>query len=357
MIKKNALIEGFRFLFSIIICLHHFRIFSDVMPYGGGYLCVDFFCIISGYFLARYCDKLNRKPYIKDISQYFAGRWIRLFPYYIFAWLTALITQIFILEKKLTLGSSYYIREALMIEFYCMPSGERLNPPDWYCGYLLMAILIILIIRALFKEKIFYIFVFFLGIAGYLYLAIVLGILNIFPINECIISIALIRITAGICMGCAANKLSQIIKEKWPGNIGIKYVGLFIAMIYILYMTLYDSGYSFTDYIVVFLFWVAFTVVISNEGICLNDKMTHLFTYLGSLSYAIYLLHYTVVRLFVKYRWFESYDWKCVSVIFIVVVAISAIIFINILKFLEIIYHKFIVKTCQSIHRRLKNKL
>lgn len=49
--KKQG-VELYRFIMTIIICLHHFRLYAETtLPYGGGYLAVDFFFILSGYII------------------------------------------------------------------------------------------------------------------------------------------------------------------------------------------------------------------------------------------------------------------------------------------------------------------
>ena len=47
--QYNIALDISRILFTTFIMLHHFRGYSDVMPYGGGYMATDFFFMLSGY--------------------------------------------------------------------------------------------------------------------------------------------------------------------------------------------------------------------------------------------------------------------------------------------------------------------
>ncbi len=80
---KNIYIEAWRFIFSLYIVIYH--VCGHV--YGirsGGYISVDVFFIISGYLLAYVQIEKNRSP-----IQYLKGRFLRLFPMYIIAFVIA----------------------------------------------------------------------------------------------------------------------------------------------------------------------------------------------------------------------------------------------------------------------------
>ncbi|MCM1498457.1 MAG: acyltransferase [Clostridium sp.] len=327
--EKNASIEATRFVCSIVVCLHHFRMFSDVMPYGGGYLGVDFFLIISGYFLAKGNSGNIEDGKIRKTAKYFWSRWKRLFPQYICIWFIALIVRLLVIEKPITWGIHYYIREALMIEICCLPSGERVIPTDWYCGYLLMALVIVFAVRSFFDKKYFDWSALTAGGVCYLILSLCYGHLNLYPQYACIICIALLRAVAGVLMGCAAQRVSGILNrgacEKWDK--WKKCICLFLGSVFILYMTLYDNAYRITDFLVVFVFWFLFVYGITDERIRPGQNLSRVFRYLGRLSYTIYLIHYVIVQIFVRFSLFIGKDWKLVSVIFLIlVVAVAALI-------------------------------
>ena len=54
--KRNGKIEFLRFLFSLIIVVHHSRMFlgDEISPFLGGSLAVEFFFFVSGYLMMAY---------------------------------------------------------------------------------------------------------------------------------------------------------------------------------------------------------------------------------------------------------------------------------------------------------------
>lgn len=46
----------YRYLFAFIICILHIKeYYGDNYPFGGGYLAVEFFLVLSGYLMMKEC--------------------------------------------------------------------------------------------------------------------------------------------------------------------------------------------------------------------------------------------------------------------------------------------------------------
>lgn len=75
--QKNIAIEALRFLFMIIICVHHL----GGTPMKHGYIAVEFFFMLSGVMLM----KTFMKPSHKGVVEYSWGRIKRLYPEYFIA--------------------------------------------------------------------------------------------------------------------------------------------------------------------------------------------------------------------------------------------------------------------------------
>lgn len=66
--QKNGAIEFYRFLFSMIIGLLHFRGYGKLpknTAFNGGYLGVEFFFIVSGYFLMKQYEKESNETNVR----------------------------------------------------------------------------------------------------------------------------------------------------------------------------------------------------------------------------------------------------------------------------------------------------
>ena len=72
--KRNIPIEFFRFLFICVICLWHFS--NVAMFVKHGYIAVEFFFILSGFYLY----KNYRQDPEKDTFEYVLNRFKKLFP-------------------------------------------------------------------------------------------------------------------------------------------------------------------------------------------------------------------------------------------------------------------------------------
>lgn len=88
---RNGNIELLRFLFSVVIVLLHAMI--EEIPFRGGYLCVEFFFILSGYFMAASIAQKTRSEcktesidgIILESIKYVIRRIKSIFPYIFFS--------------------------------------------------------------------------------------------------------------------------------------------------------------------------------------------------------------------------------------------------------------------------------
>lgn len=90
---RNRAIEFYRFLFAVIICLYHFRMKGNFGPtpvaFIGGYLGVEFFALVSGFFLMPAIEKASALPASSErevlslVGSFTLRRFARLYPQYI----------------------------------------------------------------------------------------------------------------------------------------------------------------------------------------------------------------------------------------------------------------------------------
>lgn len=82
--EKNLSIEAFRFIFMTLLCLHHIEGMVHIMNHG--YLVVEFFFMVSGYFLyasfLRNPDRGTLDYTIKRLKRFFVEYTIALVPIY-----------------------------------------------------------------------------------------------------------------------------------------------------------------------------------------------------------------------------------------------------------------------------------
>lgn len=315
--SRKREIELLRLLCTIAVCMHHLRYCSEDLPYGGGYLAVDFFFIISGFYLRKsYMNKVKNAD--TGIMKYIKNRYIRLFKDYFVAFVMALLVNVFLFRLDVISNLWLYIKEAFMVEIGCIESGARMNPPDWYCGYLFLSSIIVWVIQKYIHNKIRMLSL-VAAIILYVIMAISIGHLCIFPLDSCVISLALIRALAGQLIGVflAESMENKRIIEIPKSSKKVLFGGLILIVSYFLF---WDMAFSLTDYLCVFLFIVLIYVGQTVEFGFLSLMNEKIWNALPDLLYAIFLNHYIVVKVFAYYNVLQYADWKMISILYIVVV-------------------------------------
>lgn len=323
---RNVSVEFLRVLFTFVICLHHFRMYSDSMPYGGGYIAVDFFFIISGYYTAehfRNFDDNGRR--IRGGLAYLLSRYRRLIGTYIISFFLEVLCRIVFFKEKFLGTIRGYVCELFMLEIGGNSSKDRINPPDWYCGILLIAtvILVIIIVAGINKIP----SPFYLGTACFIYAVLFYkyGHVNIYPQYVGIAYMSIFRGLAGLMTGTWLNRITGKTYHGEKRNLSLISI---VLLIWILYMTLWDNAYSYTDYLVIAAFIFVFYTCILGYIQINNEKLSKTILLMGRISYSIYLNHYLVALIFSKTRVFCRCDWKLISAVYLFcVILVSAIVY------------------------------
>ena len=318
--QYNIALDIYRILFTTMIMLHHFRSYSDVMPYGGGYMATDFFFMLSGYLMyitANIHDK-------KSATGYIIGRYKRLvIPLITCNLILICLLQIFT-GYRLSNGLLGFAKENLMIEFFTCDISERFNPPMWYLGTLFLATIICCPILYFSKlhnlDKITKVLMGII-IGAYIILVFMNGSGNIYTESATVFAWkSVLRGIGGMSVGIIIATIP--IKTK---TINIKWVVFGVFVIIYLYLMAWNNGYTRFDILTYIL--IAFGVVLckSLPGVN-NPKITFTIILLGKASYYAYIIHYPIIRLIDYYRIYDGLDWKIYSIIFVSSIWIIAIL-------------------------------
>ena len=336
LVKKNIRkkeVEVLRIWFTIAVCMHHLRYCTEILPYGGGYIAVDFFFIVSGFYLRKYFVKKEESGKNSTFS-YMKKRYIRLMKDYIPAFIVAMIINILVFDFDIMGNIFLYVKEGLMIELGCINSGLRMNPPDWYCGYLLISSGLVYIILKIVRKRV-GIFSFCMSLIAYIWLGTMYGHINIFPLQSCIISWALLRAIAGQMAGIFLYELFNLfgMNKIFPRSKLKILFGVLLA--FISYMLFWDMAYSLKDYLCVFLLGVLFYLSLMVDFRVLTYISPKMWNMLSELTYVIFLNHYIIVKLFGYFNVFHYGDWKIVSLFYIFIVFFFSILMLQLRKNLE----------------------
>lgn len=79
--KRSGNVDLARFIASILIMTHHIFYFGYNNPFSGGWIYVEFFLIITGYFTAKHFDGKNYDNAMKESVIYTIKKFIPFLPY------------------------------------------------------------------------------------------------------------------------------------------------------------------------------------------------------------------------------------------------------------------------------------
>lgn len=293
---RNRTVEFYRFFFVCVIYILHARnynaqwFFQDG-TFRGGYLAVEFFFILSGFFIAKKCQKEKDNiqndaiPEFRSVK-FFVYRYKKLMPQYLISIVVLFIAQSILLDTfdlKDTLLNSF--SEIIGCSIFWRP-GRAINLHLWYVSGLIWAGA--LVYYLMLKHKNFSICVLFpfslLFFIGYAYTSV--GHIDLTPAYEVQI-LAFFRAFVEIGFGCVLYNIYTYIRDKKfnPIVMTIIEAALFAAIVFIMWQTRQTT----TDFIAVFLIGAFVLVTMLNHGYLsklLNNSISEV---LGSISYPMYL--------------------------------------------------------------------
>lgn len=274
----------------------HFRNYGDFgkapTAFFGGYLAVDFFFIVSGYFLMQQWEKEQIRNL--EISAGFStwcfvkSRFLRLLPEYLLAFITLAILLICLQQMSIKQIMINGFWEILMLRLSGLGSG--INGIFWFVSALLLGSAIVWFLLCKFKDDYIYFGIptLFLLINAYFYQKY--GYVDLTSSNfSFIVSDGLLRAIAEIGLGCICYKVSIYIKQKMNGRFRgrqtILELILFCFIVAIMWRTRRDAK----DFIMIAMIAAFIILIMQNNSYLskfLNNKISF---FLGVISYGLYL--------------------------------------------------------------------
>lgn len=291
--KRNYAIDFFRMVFMIIICVHHFQGSIDATFIYSGYLCVEFFFILSGFYLFQSFQK-NKE---QDALQYTIKRVKRMYPHYIFSLIICLLAVVCsqVIKNDFDVVNIIYkiLAELFMVQNIGFFNGG-LNTPLWYISVLIIGGYIIYGILKK-DEKV------FLRILGPIFIIFTFNLIksnsntieNWNSING--LYLPLLRGMADLMIGCLLAEILNKYSNKIDFLIEKRKIIAFIAEIstYVLlaYIILFQTDYEMYCLI---LFPLLIIFAYSQKSISSKLFNREIYKNNGNLTYAMYLNHSAV---------------------------------------------------------------
>lgn len=325
--KKQG-VELYRFLMTIMVCLHHFRLYAETtLPFGGGYLAVDFFFILSGYFLYAHSVKKeisHTTEVLQKTVEYAIDRYKRLFLQYVLVLFFSIVVYVFVLQFDIDIFQMRgWAAKIFMLDGIYVHTQLNIMPQGWYCSVLWMDSILIYFMCVRFGQKFVKKAALMLAVGIYVILFWRYGHLNLYTQFGFGITIGVFRGFAGLCLGCALGNL-EIGERKRSKKTGWIDIAVFLVSTGIVfYALLWNTAYNKSDYVILLFFVVILYYLLGDNNISRFFGKYDL-SKLGKISYDMYLTHHVIAVVFNNFNWFRSCDWKIASAAYLVVVIICS---------------------------------
>lgn len=347
--RKNYYIELLRFIFCVIILLHHSGFVSEngsgIFPSGG--VIADAFFMLTGYFACAHMARhsINLENAMGYSVKYTLSKIKRVLPYTTFG-----ILIVYIPEFLHTRGASFGVivnkLYTMTVELLLLPAtgiikmdlGTVRNAPLWYLSALLPALPVAMFISLKWKDifKNYLVWLLPLSIQGWF----VVRFGGALPWMDFagFINSGVIRGFSGIVMGFGIYYMSQIglnhSASSHTGHNGdnkslkIKRLIFTFAEILLLALIIINiirgvGGYDEVGTI----YLIYFMLTISLSGLSYTSNINiKFFSYLGKLSLPIYCIHWGIYRLASGYLADFSFAMSVTIVVIICVITAAILV-------------------------------
>ena len=305
---RNNIVEFFRFIYSLLVVGYHVQMTYEDDVYDlfeNGAIAVEYFFLLSGYFLARSLEKLakDEKTNIFLKIYYFMKNKITALLNVHFLSIIAIIIIIACCDSKpfadKFLPGIPSIFLVHMIIVWSADFDKALIVPEWYISSMLICMLFMVLFYLLLCKLLKGIYVTTILIGILCIITIITGLATSWKFNQNMIYN--IRAWSEMCIGMYSYYVSISIKDKAYSdciNIILKIVEM-IGYIVPAIVGIIPYNLDFKTYAVgvIFIFVAVFITFAEKGNIVKNEKVNFVFGYLGAISLPIYLFHPVIISL------------------------------------------------------------
>ena len=305
--KKNGFLEILRFLFAMMIFIHHSGFLaSDGADYPfktAGFFAVEFFFILTGALAMRHIEANRTKAEafpMKYSVDYTVSKLMRVWPYaaigiflsYVFYFLTA--------DYSRRILDVIFYRWNIIFELFFLPMTSvmdislytYLNTPLWYLSVLLIALPLVMYLALKFRDGFVNYFMFLIPLILHGYLINKFGSIGNWGEYTLFTYSGVIRGLADLMLGMCAYSLGMKAKELIADHKAVATAAEIILYAFAIYT--FSSNVDGYTYEAAVIFLTA-AVGISISGESFTSKIGGTVPmFLGSLSLPIYCFHWPV---------------------------------------------------------------
>lgn len=322
--SKNGFIELCRFVFMLGIVSHHAMFLSDdpgYIPIWGGYISVEFFFILTGYFMYASC---SRRPLVedeKDSAIYqVLHKFKKFYPYFFISWCTVFIMlhiesgnanfRVFIWDFIFGIPQLLFLQCAGLAG-----TGGNYNGTMWFASALMMGILIVYPLMRLGKKYFVTAIAPALSLICYGYVMKIGASLG--SVNEWAgpFQAGCLRAIGGLCLGSVCCYIVDHIPRHHLTKHGDTLASLFQLGLVVLILFLMARTYGYTDIIQVILFGVLIIISFAEDTAVNQFFNKKVFFALGRFSMIIFVTQSVAYAAPSLLFYPESWGWRYITYI------------------------------------------
>lgn len=336
--QRNGKVDLLKFLFSVTVAIYHFNATVEYPNeiLNTAYIAVEFFFMVSGYFMAKSLSKFeNRKniDVLKESLIFMKKKYFSIFPYHVYAYVLTIALWIPYFELS--------IKSWLIKVFNSIPSffllkmfGFNISSwlmAEWYLSSMLIVMFILTPIIIKYRKLFTYYFAPILSLA---FIAVVFKkchTLNVFVLKDNLVWLGNIRAFAEIAIGCIIYEVTEKgIFDKLDRKVLMlaEFTCYLITFLYI--FKDYELSLEPSVFFILTL-GVALTFDKKTSVKFLNNKFV---SFLGKFSLAVYLCHPAARYCTTKNEWIYGgyYSQMIIFLIYTFLISLTCILAVDLLK-------------------------
>ena len=292
------------FIFALVVLMvhtHGLRPQNTNYLFCGGYIAVEFFLILSGYFATKYIlDSSDNNSAGANALKYTVRQVKKVVP--------AVVVTVFFNYAVIFAFGNIDLQDMpyMLYEMLLLPQSgiykTFINLPLWYISAYVICLPVFLYLLGKFKDFFFNIGVIIVPLIIYGFICRNNVHLDIWNFSSGIPFVGLLRVFAGLCMGANCFRMVHIFKKiRFNIPIGLAMLGAVLA-----YCMFFQKTYA--DYFLVLLMMLALAAILSarEEKACSGNKVL---LFLGKWSMYLYmsywLIRYIVPKVFLQMSYYE----------------------------------------------------
>ena len=354
--KHNGVISIWKFIFAILIILHHGYAIHDNGVEHTLFICgaiaVDFFFIVSGWLMSAKINaeaEINdERPIYKATKEFIFEKIKKILPFMVFSYLLiAILFLIFggYIFKEYVQG----LVDLTFLQIAGLPNTGFVGGA-WYVSAMILAMLLLYPLHKKFQKTFSWLIAPMIAIffGGYLIASVVS--MRDAKVWLGLCYVGLIKAIFETAIGCIAYEVScslSKVKFKAAGKVFLTTVEL-ICFVIVIFFNLFFEDRDL-DWLFIILLFIGVSIAFSEQTYFYNASCNSAFYYLERLSLPMYLNNFISIKLVNSLNFLSELSWgKKLVVVVLFVILLSAI---------EIPLMAWITGGCKKLKKSIAGKL